>query len=71
LAERYEAMLRVTNNPAPYAKRLAARLRGNTALVTRIAEQAWEQFRDKVGHTLHDALAIPIKHAAAAFRESG
>lgn len=26
LAERYEALLRVFNNPAPFAKRLAARL---------------------------------------------
>ena len=65
-----EALLRIVNNPAPYAKRLAARLRKNTALITRVCESAWEHFRDTIGHTLHDALAAPIKHAAAVFRDS-
>ena len=71
LAERQEALLRVCNNPAPYAKRLAARLRKNKALVTRLCASAWSEFRDTIGHTLHDALADPIICAAAVFQESG
>ena len=70
LAERMEALLRVVNNPAPYAKRLAARLRRSAELVTRVCDSSWTQFRDAIGHTLHDVLNDPLKHAAAVFRDS-
>jgi len=70
MAERFEAMLRVCNNPAPFAKRLAARLRKAPALVQRLCASAWTEFRDTIGHTLHDVLAKPIANAAAVFRDS-
>jgi len=39
LAERFEALLRVHNNPAPYAKRLARRLYANAAPIAVIAKE--------------------------------
>jgi hypothetical protein len=36
LAERYEAILRVYNNPEPYARRLAARLRANAPRIKEV-----------------------------------
>ena len=69
LAERFEALLRVFNDPAPYARRLASRLRKTAALAQRIANSAWGQCRDLIGHTLHDVLTEPIANAARVFAE--
>lgn len=69
LAERMEALLRVVNDPAPFAKRLARRLRKAQALTQRIAA-SWAEHRDLVGQTLYDALATPITCAQAVFRDT-
>jgi hypothetical protein len=61
-----EALLRVCNDPAPYATRLARRLRKRSALVERI-RTSWEDFRDLVTHDLYDALIEPMDHAARVF----
>ena len=66
---RFEALLRVFNDPAPYARRLASRLRKSSALARRIANSAWGQCRDLIGHTLHDVLTEPIANAARVFAE--
>jgi hypothetical protein len=70
LAERAEALLRVFNDPAPYARRLAARLRRTARLAKRICTTSWDAFRDLVGHVLYDALAPAIVHAGAVFAEN-
>jgi hypothetical protein len=66
LAERMEALLRVFNDPAPCAKRLARRLRARSALVERICV-SWDEFRDLVGRTLFDALIKPTDCASRVF----
>jgi len=42
LAERFEALLRVHNNPAPYAKRLARKLHANAQRIAAIAKEPAE-----------------------------
>jgi hypothetical protein len=61
-----EALLRVFNDPLPYAKRLARRLRAKSALVGRFYA-SWRAFRDLVGCTLFDALIKPTDCAARVF----
>ena len=60
LAERFEALLRAYNDPMPYARRLARRLRKQTALASRITASAWQEFRDIIGRTLFDLLGPPL-----------
>ena len=69
LAERLEALLRVFNDPLPYAKRLAQRLRKTRELVKRFTE-SWREHRDLVGHALYNALVNPITCGAAVFSQN-
>ena len=64
LAERFEALLRVYNDPMPYARRLARRLRKQAALAVRITSSAWQEFRGIIGRTLFDLLGPPLACAA-------
>jgi hypothetical protein len=57
-------LLRVYNDPMPYARRLARRLRKRVALATRITSSAWQEFRDIIGCTLFDLLGPPLACAA-------
>jgi hypothetical protein len=59
-----EALLRVYNDPMPYARRLARRLRKQVALAVRITSSAWQEFRDIIGRTLFDLLGPPLACAA-------
>jgi len=58
LAERFEALLRVHNNPAPYAKRLARKLHANAQRIAVIAKEPAElQYRiDPEPHAQLNAL---------------
>jgi hypothetical protein len=56
LALRFEAVLRVYNNPLPFARRLAARLRKAASLVKRVLNDGWTQLRGIIERTLHDEL---------------
>ncbi|HVV31915.1 MAG TPA: hypothetical protein VHC73_01705 [Vitreimonas sp.] len=56
LALRFEAVLRVYNNPLPFARRLAARLRKRAALAKRVLNDGWTQLRGIIERTLHDEL---------------
>jgi hypothetical protein len=69
IAERLEALLRACNDPLPYAKRLAQRLRKTAKLVARFSA-SWREHRDIVGRSLHNALVSPISAAAAVFNSS-
>lgn len=62
LARRLEAILRVYNNPAPFARRLAARLRKIPALLGRLANDAWATCGNLIGD-LYDAILDPIAEA--------
>jgi hypothetical protein len=69
MAEHFEALLRVYNDPMPYARRLARRLRKRAALATRITSSTWQEFRDIIGRMLFDLLGPPIAQAATVFAE--
>ncbi|HVV32030.1 MAG TPA: hypothetical protein VHC73_02285, partial [Vitreimonas sp.] len=56
LALRFEAVLRVYNNPLPFARRLAARLRKAASLVKRVLNDGWTQLRGIIERTLHDEI---------------
>jgi hypothetical protein len=56
LALRFEAVLRVYNNPLPFARRLAARLRKRAALAKRVLNDGWTQLRGIIERTLHDEI---------------
>lgn len=67
LALRLEAILRVYNDPTPFARRLAARLRKSATLSKAFVHEAWAYARDLIGHDLFDDLGAPIDQAGRVF----
>jgi len=69
LAERFEALLRVHNNPAPYAKRLARRLYANAKrIATMLKEPAALQHR--IDPEPHATLATLSRQRALIFSDT-
>lgn len=69
LAERLEAVIRVLENPEPYARRLAARLTRRRDLVRRAATPAWrpDPRKPRLGDTAMKAVLRHVPAAAAWF----
>jgi hypothetical protein len=67
LAERYEALLRVFNNPAPYARRLSRRLHATPHRASALL-RAPPEARHRVDH--FDMLTQAAETASAAFNSS-
>jgi len=52
LAERFEALIRAHNDPAPYAKRLARRLHTTPSLIPRVL-RAPDELEHRIDETQH------------------
>jgi len=67
LAERFEALLRVHNDPAPYAKRLARRLYANPASVDSIILEPPE-LQHRIDPEPHASIAALVRERAPTFK---